>query len=64
MYMSLWQYVKRMSVYVEHPSVNVFDCIQLHFRKYGFVCVPAFVHSPQVHTGERRATLVPFAGVR
>lgn len=26
--------------------------------------VPAFVHSPQVNTGEGGATLVPFAGVR
>lgn len=28
------------------------------------VCVPAFVHSPQVNTGEGGATLVPLAGVR
>lgn len=28
------------------------------------VCVPAFMHSPQVNTGEGGATLVPFAGVR
>lgn len=40
-----------MSVYVEQCSVRC---------EY----VPAFVHSPQVNTGEGGATLVPFAGVR
>lgn len=29
----------------------------------GCVCVPAFVHSPQVDAGEGGATLVPLAGV-
>ncbi len=38
--------------------------VQLHLVCVGFVCVPAFVHSPQVNTGEGGATLVPFAGVR
>ena len=28
------------------------------------LCLPALVHSPQVHTGEGRGTLVPLAGVR
>lgn len=38
--------------------------VQLHIKTNTYVCVPAFVHSPQVHAGEGGVTLVPFAGVR
>lgn len=47
-------------VCVAQSSVNV----QLHVVCVWSVCVPAFVHSPQVNTGEGGVTLVPFAGVR
>lgn len=36
--------------------------MQVHLEL--FVCVPAFVHSPQVNAGEGRGALVLFAGVR
>lgn len=52
-----------MSVYVEQPSANVLDS-DVMLGVHRFVCLPAFVHSPQVNAGEGGATLVPLAGVR
>ena len=63
MHVSPCIFVKMTSVNVEQPCVSVLDCAVI-FGVDRFVCVPAFVHPPQVNTSEGGATLVSFAGVR